>query len=84
MYESMEIVLNHLDLHQPILESTGSSIEVQGKKAMAELKFHIMEDGREVGHGAKHMALRGLRAYQEEEMQRVVDDYNNYKQAHSL
>jgi hypothetical protein len=84
MYESMEISLDHLDIHQPILESTGSSLEVQGKKAMAELRFHIMEHGREVGHGAKHMALRGLRAYHEEDMQKVVEDYNRYKKAFSV
>jgi hypothetical protein len=83
MYESMEISLDHLDIQQPILESTGSSLEVQGKKAMAELRFHIMENGREVGHGAKHMALRGLRTYQEEDMQRVVNDYISYKEAYS-
>ncbi|MCG7990003.1 MAG: DUF3581 domain-containing protein [Candidatus Thiodiazotropha lotti] len=82
MYESMEISLNTLHIQQPLLESTGSTLEVQGKKAMAELKFHIMENGREVGHGAKHMALRGLRAYQEEDMQKVVDQYNSYKQAY--
>jgi hypothetical protein len=79
----MEISLDHLDIQQPILESTGSSLEVQGKKAMAELRFHIMENGREVGHGAKHMAFRGLRTYQEEDMQRVVNDYISYKEAYS-
>jgi hypothetical protein len=84
MYQSMEITLEHLNLREPILESTGSNLEVQGKKAMARLNFHIMEGGREVGQGAKHVALRGLQAYQEEVMQQVVDSYNNYKQAYSL
>jgi hypothetical protein len=79
MYHSMEITLDRVGLREPILESTGSSLEVQGKKAMARLDFHIMEDGREVGQGAKHMALRGLQAYQEEVMQQVVDTYNAFK-----
>jgi hypothetical protein len=83
MYQSMEIHLDHLDLHQPILESIGSSLEVQGKKAMAQINFHILENGREVGHGAKHMALRGLQPYKEEVMQQVVDNYNQYKLAYT-
>lgn len=83
MYQSMEIHLDHLDLHQPILESTGSSLEVQGKKGMAQLDFHILENGREVGHGAKHMALRGLQTYQDESMQQVVESYNHYKLAYT-
>ncbi|MET0010205.1 MAG: DUF3581 family protein [Candidatus Thiodiazotropha sp. 6PLUC4] len=84
MYQSMEFTLDHLDeMHEPILESTNSSLEVQGKKAIAKLDFHIVEQGQEVGHGTKYMALRGLQTYQEEGMQRVVDSYNSYKEAYS-
>ena len=82
MYKSMEISLDHLELHEPTLEFSGSSLDVQGKKAMARLDFRFMENGKEVGHGTKHMALRGLQAYQEEVMQQVVDDYNSYKRAY--
>ncbi|MES9830662.1 MAG: DUF3581 family protein [Candidatus Thiodiazotropha sp. LLP2] len=85
MYQSMEITLDHLEeMHEPILEPTSSNLEVQGKKAMAKLDFHIMEQGQEVGHGTKFMALRGLQAYQEEGMRQVVDSYNSYKEAYSL
>ncbi|WP_316365219.1 DUF3581 family protein [Candidatus Thiodiazotropha sp. CDECU1] len=82
IYQSMEIDLNRLDLNDPQLESTGSSLDVQGKKGMVRLDFRFMEAGIEVGHGTKHMALRGLQPYQDEVMQGVVDEYNDYKQTY--
>ncbi|MCU7873978.1 MAG: DUF3581 domain-containing protein [Candidatus Thiodiazotropha sp. (ex Lucinoma borealis)] len=82
MYQSMEINLDRLDLSDPHLESTGSSLDVQGKKGTVRLDFRFVEDGVEVGRGAKYMALRGLQSYQDETMQRVVDQYNSYKQAY--
>ncbi|MCU7932426.1 MAG: DUF3581 domain-containing protein [Candidatus Thiodiazotropha sp. (ex Codakia rugifera)] len=82
MYQSMEINLDRLDLSDPHLESTGSSLDVQGKKGTVRLDFRFVEDSVEVGRGAKYMALRGLQPYQDETMQRVVDQYNSYKQAY--
>ncbi|MCU7904936.1 MAG: DUF3581 domain-containing protein [Candidatus Thiodiazotropha sp. (ex Epidulcina cf. delphinae)] len=83
MYQSMEISLDRLDLREPCLKPTGSSLEVQGKKGTVRLDFRFLEDGEEVGHGAKYMTLRGLRTYQAETMQRLVDEYNRYKQAYN-
>jgi hypothetical protein len=80
IYQSMEINLDRLDCQDPQLESTGSRLDVQGKKGMVRLDFRFMEAGNEVGRGTKYMALRGLQPYQNEAMQAVVDEYNNYKQ----
>lgn len=82
IYQSMEINLDRLKLSDPHLESTGSSLNVQGKKGTVRLNFRFVEDGVEVGRGAKYMALRGLQPYQDETLQRVVDQYNSYKQAY--
>ncbi|MES9970594.1 MAG: DUF3581 family protein [Candidatus Thiodiazotropha sp.] len=82
MYQSMEINLHHLDFEDPQLESTGSRMDVQGKKGLVRLDFRFMEAGNEVGHGTKHMALRGLQAYQDDAMQGVIDEYNGYKQSY--
>jgi hypothetical protein len=82
MYQSMEINLQRLDISDPKLESTGSSLEVQGKKGMVRLDFRFLEAGEEVGQGAKYMALRGLQSYQDEAMQRVIDEYDGYKRSY--
>jgi hypothetical protein len=83
IYQSMEISLDRLDLNDPKLESTGASLDVQGKKGTVRLDFRFMEDGVEVGRGAKYMALRGLQPYEDDAIQRVITDYNGYKQAYS-
>ncbi|MCU7879605.1 MAG: DUF3581 domain-containing protein [Candidatus Thiodiazotropha sp. (ex Lucinoma aequizonata)] len=84
IYQSMEINLDRLDLSDPHLESTESSLDVQGRKGTVQLDFCFMEDGVEVGRGTKYMALRGLQPYQDESMQRVVDQYNSYKQTYQI
>jgi hypothetical protein len=83
IYQSMEINLDRLDINDPKLESTGSSFDVQGKKGTVRLDFRFMEAGIEVGHGAKYMTLRGLQPYEDDAIQRVIKDYNGYKQAYS-
>jgi hypothetical protein len=81
IYQSMEITLDHLNLSDPRLESTESSLNVEGKKGTVRLDFRFMDAGVEVGRGAKHMALRGLQPYEHDAIQRVIDDYNGNKQA---
>ncbi|MGD8912131.1 MAG: DUF3581 family protein [Candidatus Thiodiazotropha sp.] len=83
IYQSMEINLDRLDLNDPRLESTGSSLDVQGKKGAVRLDFRFMDAGVEVGRGAKYMAMRGLQPYQDDAMQRVIADYNAYKQTYA-
>jgi hypothetical protein len=83
IYQSMEINLDRLDLNDAKLESTGSSLDVQGKKGTVRLDFRFMDAGVEVGRGAKYMALRGLQPYEDDAIQRVIADYNGYKQAYS-
>ncbi len=82
MYQSMAIHLERLEIREPNLEYRGATLDVQGKKGMVRLDFRFLDGGREVGHGSKHMALRGLQTYQEAAMQQVVDNYICYKTAY--
>ncbi len=75
IYESMEIDLEQLDITQPALELTDTSLEVNGKKGHARLGFCLKQDGKEIGQGAKHMALRGLRPYDQLAIDEIVHDY---------
>ncbi|MCP4128998.1 MAG: DUF3581 domain-containing protein [Gammaproteobacteria bacterium] len=75
IYESMEIDLDHLAITQPELELTETSLEVNGKKSRARLGFCLKQDGEIVGSGTKYMALRGLRPYDQEAIDKIVHDY---------
>jgi hypothetical protein len=82
IYESMSFDLTTLDFQQPALEQTGSSLDVQGKRGTAQLHFAIRADGKTVGTGFKQLILSGLREYQADTMQQVVDEYEDRKAAY--
>jgi hypothetical protein len=84
IYKSMAITLDRLDLSNPKLESLGSSLDVGGKKGTVRLDFRFTEAGKVVGQGSKFMALRGLRPYEDDAMQRVIMEYNHYKETYSV
>jgi len=81
IYESMEIDLLRLDIHNPQLVLSDSSLDVNGKRGKVSLNFSIMDAGQIVGSGKKKMVLSGLRPYDQEQMQQIVDEYDGRKQA---
>jgi len=81
IYQSMSIELDTLDLHHPTLEVAEVSLEPKGKRGDVSLGFNFVENGKVVGHGEKRMVLSGLRAYDQEQVEGVVDFYNERKTA---
>ncbi len=75
IYESMEIDLERLDFTHPELELTDTSLEANGKKGRVQLGFCLKQDGEIIGRGAKYMALRGLREYDQTAIDGVVHNY---------
>ncbi len=75
IYESMEIDLERLDIINPELELTETSFEVNGKKGRGKLGFCLKQGGDIIGNGIKNMSLRGLRPYEQEQIDIIVDDY---------
>jgi hypothetical protein len=82
IYESMTIDLDHLDFSVPQLELSDSRLEVDGKRGDVRLEFQLMADGAVVGRGTKAMVLSGLRPYEAEASQQLVQEYARRKDAH--
>lgn len=82
IYESMTIDLDRLDIAQPQLELSQAHLEVKGKRGDVRLEFHLSENGSSVGRGEKRMVLSGLRDYDAEQVQTMVDGYAARKQAY--
>ncbi len=76
MYESMMIDLDRLDISEPTLKLSGANLAVNGKKGNASLKFTIIANGETVGRGEKLMTLRGLRPFDAQLVEQIVDKYN--------
>ncbi len=75
IYESMEIDLKDLNITQPELEITDTSLEVNGKKGRVRLEFCLKQGEKIIGSGIKYMSLRGLKPFIQEQIDRVVNDY---------
>lgn len=75
IYQSMEINLDQLRIPAPELEFTGSHLEVNGKRGRVQLKFRLKTGDKVVGRGVKHMSLRGLRTFDQQMIDQLVDGY---------
>jgi hypothetical protein len=81
IYQSMRLTMTELSGEAVAVAFTGATLKVEGKKGMVELGFELSAGGQLIGTGAKSMVLGGLREYDDEAMQKVVDDYNALKTA---
>ncbi len=79
IYESMSLDLHTVDLKHLQVEFESNEMQVVGKRGNASLRFRFMENGNLVGYGEKKMVLSGLRPYDEEQMQQMIDLYNARK-----
>lgn len=80
IYESMGIDLHTLAISNPQLELVDAQLSVNGKRGDVLLKFRFVENGKEIGCGRKTMVLSGLRPYEQQVMDAVVDLYEQRKQ----
>ncbi len=83
IYQQMSIDLQSLDIEDPALELQDTVIEVDGKKGDVRMLFCLKSGSQMVGTGEKRMALRGLRAFDQAGMDRMVESYKGFRQAHS-
>lgn len=79
IYRDMVIVLDEFETGPIHLELTQAELNVDGKKGVVSLAFHITSEGREIGHGTKNMLLSGLREYDQAQMDVVIENYNQSK-----
>jgi hypothetical protein len=80
IYESMELEFTRLDLSNPEVEFTGATMDIEGKRGVVSLNFTFTEDGIEVGHGIKRMIATGLKPYEHEAMDELVNKFNQRKE----
>lgn len=75
IYESMAFQLDHMDVANIQLRLAKSEMNVDGKRGDVRLSFEFLRDERIVGTGWKHLLLSGLRAYEQESMDKLVNAY---------
>ncbi len=75
IYESMHINLQTLDADSMILQRTGAELAVKGKRGDATLNFSLLAKGEMIGNGCKTMLLSGLKPYNQDDMNSLVERY---------
>ncbi|KJY75969.1 DUF3581 domain-containing protein [Vibrio sp. SCSIO 43132] len=81
MYESMEVEFDRLDLSEPSVEFAGATFEIEGKRGQVTLNFSFTDNGEVVGKGVKRMVASGLRPYEKEAVDDLVERFNARKDA---
>ncbi len=81
IYESMEVEFSRLDLKHPEVEFTGATFDVEGKRGLVTLNFAFKENGLEVGTGKKRMVATGLKPYDQEAVDDLVERFHARKNA---
>ncbi len=79
IYESMEVEFDRLDLTHPEVEFTGATFDVEGKRGVVTLNFAFKEDGEVVGKGIKRMVASGLKPYDQDAVDDLVERFNARK-----
>ncbi len=79
IYKSMQLTISSLQAENIALEFSGAQLLLDGKKATVELNFDIHSASQMIGRGQKQMVLGGLRAFDEEAMASLVDEYQSVK-----
>ena len=79
MYQSMSIDLHTLTAETVTLKLAKTSLSIEGKRGDAWLEFDLLSGDKVIGHGKKHMLLSGLRTYEQETIDAMVNQYHESK-----
>lgn len=82
MYQSMSIDLHTFDAESVTLKLAKTSLSIDGKRGDAWLEFDLLSNGDVIGHGKKHMLLSGLRSYEQESIDTMVNQYRESKKSY--
>ncbi|MFC0049978.1 DUF3581 family protein [Rheinheimera tilapiae] len=80
IYQSMTLNFTRFGTECPTLRLATSTLEQEGKRAQVVLTFELCDGDEVIGVGEKRLVLGSLVPYDDEQMQGMVDFYNQRKQ----
>lgn len=82
IYDHMRISLDTLDMDAVSLNHTDSIFRIYGKRGDVALNYDLTCNGEPVGKGQKKMVLGGLREYQQDKVDQLVNSIEQSRQAY--
>jgi hypothetical protein len=80
MYQSMSLSLQTLDAPEPELELGHAELIPDGKRGNVSLDYRLLSRGEEVGQVSKKLVVSGLREYDAQAMNSVVEQFYRLKE----
>ncbi|UCH39437.1 MAG: DUF3581 family protein [Gammaproteobacteria bacterium] len=80
IYDHMRISLDTLDIESVDLNLTEKVFRLYGKRGDVALNFDLCCNGNTVGKGQKKMVLSGLREYDQDKIDELIQVYSDRKQ----
>ncbi|WP_031570908.1 DUF3581 family protein [Rheinheimera texasensis] len=80
IYQSMALHFSRFSQQCPSLRLVESTLTQEGKRAQVVLRFELCDGDEVIGVGEKRLVLGSLVPYDAEQMQQMVDFYNQRKQ----
>jgi hypothetical protein len=75
----MRIALDTLDIGEISLSLADSEFRLYGKRGDVALNFDLSCNGEKVGKGQKKIVLSGLREFDQDKIDELVQIYNQHK-----
>ncbi|MFO7993138.1 MAG: DUF3581 family protein [Marinobacter sp.] len=79
MYQSMSLTMNTLDAPSPDLELHNAELKPEGKRGNVSLDYRLLSDGKVAGEVSKKLVVSGLRDYNADAMDAVVEEFYRLK-----
>lgn len=79
IYDRMTFEFDHLDATELDLKLLNSTLDVNGKRGSVTMEFGIFNGEQKIGSGQKTMVLSGLREYDQQQVDELVELYEKSK-----
>ena len=83
IYDHMRISLDTLDIDSVEQKMTGSKFRLYGKRGDVALNYDISCNDEVVGRGQKKMVLSGLREYDQEKIDALIESFSDLKSCYA-
>ena len=80
IYDHMRISLDTLDIDSVDLKLNGNVFRLYGKRGDVALNYDLVCNGEAVGKGQKKMVLSGLREYEQDKIDALIEFYDGRRQ----
>lgn len=82
IYDQMKLSFDRFSEVAPEVVLQDCQFDVTGKRGMVTMNFDLRAEGASIGSGEKQIIMSGLRPYEQEDIDHLVDAYNSGREAY--